>query len=117
MSLAAYKVLHLLGAFLVFVAFGGALAAGDREGKLARVTHGIGMLLLVVAGFGALARLGLHGPGSWPLWVWLKLVVWMALGAAMTVAKRAPQAARALWWILPLLGATAAYLALFKPVG
>jgi hypothetical protein len=114
LSVAAYKVVHIFGVLLVFVGFGGILGGGARP-RLARATHGIGMLLVVIAGFGMLARLGIYGPGSWPLWVWLKLVIWLALGAAMAVAKRAPGAARALWWILPLLGAGAAYLALFKP--
>ena len=59
MSLAAYKVLHLLGAFLVLAALGAALAGGSRKGS--GIAHGIGLLLLLVAGFGALARLGQYG--------------------------------------------------------
>jgi hypothetical protein len=114
LSLAAYKVVHILGVLLVFVAFGAALGEGSRR-KLASLTHGIGLLIVLIAGFGAMARLGISGPGSWPLWIWLKLVIWLVLGAAMIVAKRSPAAARALWWALPLLGAAAAYLALFKP--
>ncbi len=114
LSLAAYKVVHVLGVLLLFVAFGAVLGEGTRR-RLASATHGIGLLLIVITGFGALARLGLSGPGSWPLWVWLKLVVWLVLGAAMTLAKRSPGIAKALWWILPLLGATAACLAIYKP--
>ena len=114
LSVAAYKVAHIFGVLLVFVAFGAALVDGSRR-KLATMTHGIGLLIVLVAGFGALARLGIHGPGGWPLWIWLKLLIWLALGAAMTVARRSPATAKALWWLLPLLGAAAAYLALFKP--
>ena len=114
LSLAVYKVAHILGVLLVFVGFGAALGGGSRT-KLASASHGIGLLIVLIAGFGALARLGIYGPGSWPLWIWLKLVIWLLLGAAMTVAKRAPGAAKALWWALPVLGAAAAYLAIYKP--
>jgi hypothetical protein len=114
MSVAAYKVVHIFGVLLVFVALGATLAEGSRR-RLASMTHGIGLLIVLIAGFGALARLGIHSPGNWPLWIWLKLVIWLVLGAAMIFAKRSPAAARALWWLLPLLGAAAAYLALFKP--
>jgi len=114
LSVAAYKVVHILGVLLVFVAFGAALGDGSRK-KLASMTHGIGLLIVLIAGFGAMARLGISGPGNWPLWIWLKLLIWLVLGAAMTVAKKSPAAAKALWWLLPLVGASAAYLALFKP--
>jgi hypothetical protein len=114
MSVAAYKVVHIFGVLLVFVALGAALGEGSRR-RLASMTHGIGLLIVLIAGFGALARLGIHSPGNWPLWIWLKLLIWLVLGAAMTFARRSPAAARALWWLLPLLGGAAAYLALFKP--
>jgi hypothetical protein len=113
-SLTAYKVAHILGVLLVFVAFGAMLGDGTRR-RLASSTHGIGLLLALITGFGMLARLGIHGPGSWPLWVWLKLVVFLFLGAAMTLAKRNPKSAKALWWLLPLVGAAAGYLAIYKP--
>jgi hypothetical protein len=114
MSLAAYKVIHIFGVLLVFAGLGAMLGEGSRR-RLASASHGIGLLIVLIAGFGALARLGLSGPGSWPLWIWLKLAIWLLLGAAMTVGKRSPAAARALWWVVPVLGAAAAYLALFKP--
>lgn len=113
-SLTAYKVVHILAVLLVFVAFGAMLGDGTRR-RLASSTHGIGMLLALITGFGMLARLGIHGPGSWPLWVWLKLVVWLILGASMALVKKNPKSAKALWWLLPLVGAAAAYLAIYKP--
>ncbi|HEX2164693.1 MAG TPA: hypothetical protein VHM02_12150 [Thermoanaerobaculia bacterium] len=121
MSLAAYKVLHLLSAFLLFAALGGltvhAIAGrGDRERgkKLAAATHGIALVLLLVTGFGALARLALSNPADWPGWVWAKVVVWLALGAALA-ARRFPGAAGLFWWLWPVLGGVAAWLALYKP--
>lgn len=113
LSLSLYKVVHVFGVLLVFLGFG-ALLGGERR-RAATLAHGIGLAVILVAGFGALARLGVANPGGWPLWVWLKLAVWLALGALMTVGKRSPAAARTFWWLVPILGAAAAYLALYKP--
>ncbi len=70
MSFAAYKVIHVLGVLFVFTSLG-ALMLASREGvergngrKLAGLTHGIALLVVLVAGFGALARLGNAEPGA-----------------------------------------------------
>lgn len=121
MSLAAYKVLHVLGILFTFIALGGLLLAsrtgGERvqDRKLAGMLHGIGLVIILVSGFGALARLGMSNPGIWPLWMWIKLVVWLALGAALVLIKRAPGLRTLLWILLPVLGAIAAYMAFYKP--
>lgn len=112
-SLAGYKVLHVLGMLLVFTALGAMLAAGTR--RTGGMAHGLGLVLLLVTGFGALANLGLSNPGVWPLWMWLKLLLWLVLGGIVVLIRRAPQLASTLWVLLPLLGAAAAYLALYKP--
>ena len=121
MSLAAYKVLHLFSAFLLFAALGGfTLAAvarrNDRDAgrAIASASHGIALVLLLVTGFGALARLDISNPALWPGWVWAKLAIWLLLGAAVMV-RRFPGAAGLLWWLWPILGGVAAWLALYKP--
>jgi hypothetical protein len=122
MSYQAYKVIHILGVLFVFAALG-ALMLASREGvergggrKLAGITHGIALLLVLVAGFGTLARLGLGSPANWPLWVWIKLAIWLVLGGIIVLIRRAPQLGTLLWWLLPLLGGIAAWAAIFKPV-
>ncbi len=116
MSLLAYKVLHLVGGFLLFAALGYlALRPADKAIKLPSISHGIALLLLLVSGFGMLAKLGIMGL-SWPLWIWLKLVIWLLLGAALVLVRRLPRHAALWWWLFPLLGGAAAYLALYKPV-
>ncbi len=114
LSLSVYKVAHLFGVLLVFLGFGALVGDGSNR-RTAQIAHGLGLVIVLVAGFGALARLGISGPGSWPLWIWLKLAIWLALGALVTVAKRSRGTAKMLWWLLPVLGAAAAYLAIYKP--
>lgn len=120
MSYPLFKVLHLLGVFLLFAALGAAVlrayAAGqapprDRAAKLAGITHGLALLILLVTGFGILGMLKLGVPG----WAWAKLVVWLVMGALVVVIRRAPGAAGGLWWLLPALGLVAAWLAIYKP--
>ncbi|HEY9419967.1 MAG TPA: hypothetical protein VIW92_01000 [Thermoanaerobaculia bacterium] len=121
MTLQFYKVLHVLGMAFLFTALGGLLLAaraGVQSGvsrKTAGMTHGIALLLILVSGFGALAKYALSNPMTWPAWVWLKFLIWLALGGIVVAFRRAPQSSTLLWWILPLLGALAAYLALYKP--
>jgi hypothetical protein len=74
--------------------------------------HGFGMLLVLVGGFGMLARMGIH---SFPLWVWIKLIVWLALGGSMVLAKRRANWGLALLTLWMALGGFAAYLGIFKP--
>jgi len=121
MSFAAFKVIHILAVLYVFASLG-ALMLAAREGvergngrKLAGMTHGITLLLVLVAGFGALARLGLSNPGAWPTWVWIKALVWLALGGVIVLIRRSPQLGTLLWWLLPLLGGIAAWAAIYKP--
>lgn len=116
-----YRIIHLLGIFMILVALGGAALYGMvNEGRtlawrtVASVTHGIGLLLVAVAGFGMLARLGIDWP--WPTWVWGKVAIWVLLGALIAPARRSAGLAKGLWWIVILLAAVAAYLAIYKPV-
>ena len=117
MDLNLYRLLHLTGVIFLFTAIGGALLA-SREGtvgtaarKLSGITHGVALLIILIAGFGALAKLGLAMPG----WAWAKLVIWLLLGASPALIKRKPEMARVWWLVLPLLGVIAAYLARYKP--
>ncbi len=120
MSLIFYKVLHIAGILGIFMALGGVTfhitSGGSRETawrKGAAILHGIGMTLVLVAGFGMLARLGIHWP--WPGWIWAKVILWLLLGGALTVPYRKPEWNRGLFFLLPLVGVLAAYLALYKP--
>lgn len=120
MSYQLFKVLHLLGIFLLFAAVGGAaLRAAARPGgvpkdsaaRLAGITHGVALLILLVTGFGILGVLGLGLPG----WAWAKAAIWLVMGALPMLIRRAPRLAPLIWWLLPALGLIAAWLAVYKP--
>jgi len=122
MSYEFYKVLHVLGILLLFVALGGvtlhAWNGGTKEGnqgrRAAAAMHGLGLFLILLAGFGMLARRGFIESGL-PGWAWAKLAVWLVAGGIFFLPYRRPQSAKRLYPLLPLLGLVAAYLAVFKP--
>jgi hypothetical protein len=121
-SYAVYRVVHLVGIFLLLVALGGlslgsarAVAEGPGARRLAMTLHGVALFIVLLGGFGLLARLGIaHGMG-WPGWVWMKLGIWILMGAAVVIPRRHPSWGPALLVLIPALGGVAAWIAIFKP--
>ena len=115
LSYHAYKLIHLLGIFLLLLSLGGQLVQSEMESwrKLLKASHGVGLLLLFVAGFGLIARLGVEWP--WPAWIYLKLFIWILLGTLPAFARRTASSGKVLWWPVLGLATFAAYLATFKP--
>ena len=113
-----YKIIHIVGVMLTFLSFGGLIfrsILGSDDKKLKRfafISNGIGLFLVLLGGFGLLARYQY----GWQPWVIGKLVIWVILGGLLVVINRKPELGKTIWWIVILLGATAAYLAGVKPV-
>lgn len=105
-----YRLLHVIGLILLFVALGGACV---QRGPRSMALHGIGLLLLLVGGFGLLAKLNIGWP--WPGWVWLKVVGWVVLAVLPALARRAPQRAGVWLAVAVAVGAAGAWAAFFKP--
>lgn len=120
MSLEFYKVLHLFGVFAIVLSLGGiglqAMNGGawqhPKRGLLA-ATHGVGLLLALIGGFGMLARLGLVT--GLPGWAIAKLVIWVFMGGVLMIFKRKPALAKPMWFAVLLLAGVAAWLAVAKP--
>jgi hypothetical protein len=124
-SHSVYKVIHLIGLILLMSALGGAAVramvataggpgASPATRRLLAILHGVGAFLILLGGFGMLARLGaMHG--AFPGWVWVKIVVWGLLAVALMVPRRRPGLALPLLLALPVLGGLAAYMAIYKP--
>ncbi len=118
----AIKLFHYVGIMMVFMGLSGmAFAAyagfGPEKKKLRRAAamlHGVGLLLIIVSGFTMLSKLGLmHGDP--PGWAKAKFVIFLILGFSISLAARW---SRGFWFLMAgwiLLGAAAAYLALYKP--
>lgn len=114
MSVLTYTLLHVLGViFLISGVFGavGVARAGGVPVRLFGVLHGLGLVALLVSGFGLMAKLGypmtmgfFHG----------KLFIWLLFGASFLFLRRT-QRPTAWAAALLVLGASAAYLGVFRP--
>ena len=120
MSYEIYKIMHLTGIVLIFSGLMGLLAirmaghtAEEKTKSLIFMSHGIGLLLALVGGFGLLARLGLTR--DIPNWVFAKIVIWLVLGGAIAIVKRKGHLGRPLFLGLIILFIAGAYLAILKP--
>ena len=115
LSYHAYKFIHLIGVFLVLMSLGGQLVRMESSTwrKYLTISHGVGLLLLVLAGFGLLARLGVGWP--WPIWIVVKGVVWVFFGLTPIFLKRGYLSTTMGWWAVLCLAGLSAYLATFKP--
>jgi hypothetical protein len=116
-----YKIIHYIGIFLLVTAVGAALGRGvdaespDRLRRRFVALHGVGLFLVLLGGFGLLARIGVDHGALFPGWIWTKLAIWCALGFVVMAARRRPGWSMRLILTVPLLGAIAGYMAYAKP--
>ncbi len=122
MSYEFYKVLHIFSVAILLVAMGGLAVIGRGDDPTQRGTrkllvalHGVALLLILAAGFGAMLRLGISHGGPWPGWIYAKFGVWLLFGAALVLPKRMPQLAKVWVLLFAALAGVAAYLAVIKP--
>jgi hypothetical protein len=119
-----YNVVHILGIAALIVALGGMALHGASGGtpatsgarRLVAVLHGLGALLILVGGFGMLARLGVAQGAGFPGWLWIKIVIWALLAGAAALPYRRPTLAVPLLALVPLLAGLAAWAAIYKPM-
>ena len=103
-----YQVLHIVGISMVFLGYGALLARSMAAPenvsvrKLGSITSGIGLLLILVAGFGLVAKLGYNYTETWIL---VKFVIWLLLGGLIVLINRKPQLAMLVWCLLIALSA------------
>lgn len=121
-----YMLLHFSGILLVFFAYGSLVtrallirAAGTNTlpasslggRKMGAIVSGIGLLLILVSGFGMVSLLKL----GWPLWVLIKIVIWVLLGALMVIVNRKPAISPLLWLATLVLGFIAIASVVIRP--
>lgn len=113
MSYETYKILHLIGLVILFVSLGALAFVPLEKRKPLMALHGLSSIIMLVAGFGLLARLGMaRDMGSW---VYLKIAIWLVLGATPVVLKKKPNLALPVLLVSIGLGSVAAFLAIMKP--
>ena len=96
----------------MLAALGGTKASAGQAWKRLMGMHGAAMLLSLVGGMGAAATSGfLSGDEGVAPWIWLKLVIWLVLGAAAALPGRVPSRAGLMFVAIPLLVALAAWTA------
>lgn len=108
-----YKVLHLAGLIGLFASVGAIALVSPEKRKPFMIVHGVSLTVMLVAGFGLLARLELVR--ELPLWANLKLGIWILLGGLPVLFKKKPRLAMPLFFVAIALGAAAAWIAVNKP--
>ncbi len=115
-----YKIIHLIAIVLLFSGLVGLLTVQMSGGVLAKpvrslvfASHGLGLVLLLISGFGLAARLGLIS--GLPGWIFVKLGIWLVLGAAISLIKRKGIIGWPLFVALIALFSVAAIVAITKP--
>jgi hypothetical protein len=116
-----YKVLHLIGIFMVLTSvssltlhvIGGGTKINTPFRKALMAVHGSGVLITLVAGFGLLARLGMM---NMPGWVIVKLIIWFYFAIATVFLYRTPKYAKGFWFKIIILAGISAYFAIYKPL-
>ncbi len=111
MDVLVYKLLHLAGVMALFMGLGIGLLPESAFRKPGAIFHGIGLVVILVAGFGLLAKMSLGFPG----WIIAKLVIWLLFGVLPVLAKKKVLPLVAAWISALVLGLIAAYLGIYKP--
>ena len=118
-----YEIIHIIGIAMLFVAIGsvaihaanGGTKANTNTRALVSGLFGGGAFLILLGGFGMMARLGLVR-GMPPAWLLVKMVLWLVLAGIVLVPYRKPALAKPFALLLPLLAGLAAYMAVYKPI-
>jgi len=114
MAIIYIKLFHLIGAFCLFLGFGGLLAIGENRTRINRMVaslHGAGLLILLFSGFAA-QGMGKYG---FPGWLITKMVLWLVMVFLFVYAKKGKIPAKTAVLISLLTGAVVAWLCLAKP--
>ncbi|MFM1873659.1 MAG: hypothetical protein RL398_3081 [Planctomycetota bacterium] len=115
MSVETYRLLHVVGALALFLGLGGMLSVGkdgQKPAALYPILHGIGLLVMLVAGVGVLHKAGL----GFPAWASAKAGAWLLLAVLPVLVKKGllPRAIAAL--VVLGLGLLAAWLGVMKAI-
>ena len=110
MDAITYKIIHLTGISLLALGVGGMMAGGEKR-KTFAMLQGLGLVVMLVSGFGLLAKLGL----GYPHFAIVKTVLWLLIGALPVIFRKLKTPLPAAILISLILVGTMAYLGVVKP--
>ena len=114
MSYETYKLIHIVSIIIFFGSFGAAMLTG-RSGIHEKIATGVSSLLILVAGMGLMARIGIKHASIWPTWVIVKAVIWLTLASLAPILSKRLGSSVFIFYLFVLLGGFAAYMAIHKP--
>ena len=111
MSYEVYKMMHFVSIVIFFALFAVAAYSGEST-KKNKIVTGVALFFILLGGMG-LKKFA--APGAWPLWLNLKMTIWLIVGSVGHMAiKRIPQHAIKVFWGSVGLLTLASYLANYK---
>ena len=105
-----YKITHLIGISVLALGVGGMMAGGEKR-KTFAMLQGIGLLVMLVTGFGLLAKLGL----GYPHFAIVKTVLWIVIAMLPVIFRKLKTPLPAAILISIILVGIMAYLGVVKP--
>ena len=113
-SLQFYKMIHVISIVLFFATYGIA-ASRAQANKSDKILSGIFIFIILVAGMGLIKYIGISHGAAWPLWIKIKLGIWLVIAATAHMSlKRFPHLAMKIFWFYVGLLTIASYLANYK---
>lgn len=105
-----YMIIHLTGIAALALGIGGRMGDGGKR-KAFAILQGVGLLVMLVSGFGLVANI----PGPFPHYAIVKLVLWLVIGLMPMLLRkmRAPLIVGVL--VSLTLVAVMAWLGVMKP--
>ena len=113
-----YKVLHLYAVIVMVLSLGINLVVPEKI-KFFSILSGVFTFLALVGGFGLMARLGIKHGQMFPLWITIKMLIWLiiAIGAPIAIKRFAPTRKLIILKVMMMLSLISIIMAVFKPGG
>lgn len=110
-----YKVFHVV-MVLFLISTLGFIVEGKVNNKAKKILIGLVSFFIFVGGMGLIARLGFKHGEPFPLWIMLKISLWVLVNIALILVGRMPINLRK-WIYLLVLGlvSVAVWSAVYKP--
>lgn len=114
LSYEVYKVIHVFSV-VAMAMLGGIAITNDNLSKAMKIGIGVFSFIILVAGMGLLARIGVSHGSGFPTWVIIKMFIWLALAGLFGYAsKRSVKNELAIKASAMVLFLVAIILAIFK---